>query len=82
MERRLTEITAELPTKLAREIRALEARESLLAKDVGEKLANFQEQNIRSRDTLKQRNQELYEQVQKLEVQAQEMDYKVKNVLT
>lgn len=43
MERRLTEITAELPTKLAREIRALEARESLLAKDVGSKLASFQE---------------------------------------
>jgi len=61
MDRRLNELSQELPSKLSRELRAQETREQQFAKDLNEKIGLFQEQYIRSRDSLRQKQQEMQE---------------------
>jgi len=61
MDRRLNELSQELPSKLSRELRAQETREHQFAKDLNEKIGLFQEQHIRSRDSLRQKQQEMQE---------------------
>ena len=46
-------------------------------KDIGAKFNNMQEVSIRTRDALKTRQNELTDQLQKLEVKHTEMEYRV-----
>lgn len=68
IERKFNEFHSDLPARLAREIRAFESREQQLSKDIADKLAQFQEQHIRSRDNLKQGHGQLSDQAQSFEL--------------
>ena len=68
---------SDLPQRLAREINSLETREQQLAKDIAEKLAQFQDQQIRSRDQLKQQQVVLAESTYRSETKLQELEYKL-----
>ena len=68
---------SDLPQRLACEINSLETREQQLAKDIAEKLAQFQDQQIRSRDQLKQQQAVLAESTYRSETKLQELEYKL-----
>ena len=52
-----------------------------MAKDIGMKLNTFQELSIRTRDSLKYRQTELNDGMQKLEVKNTEIEYKLASAM-
>ena len=73
----MTEVSEELPVKLQTFIANFEKREALHTQDMSQKLAMVQETSIRSRDQMRSKLVEVLEQVQRLEMQHRETDYKL-----
>lgn len=77
IDRKIMLMAEEMPAHVKREYKALEMKEEQLIKDVGAKFTSIQEASIRLRDQLKQRQNELADQLQKMEMKGSEMDYRV-----
>lgn len=66
MDRRLTQIIEEMPSKLQREIKNIEARDSNLWKDSQAKQATLIETVTKMRDLIKIKNSEVNERIQSM----------------
>lgn len=81
VDRRLNEVSEELPVRLQSYIANFEKREQLHMQDVNQKLAMTQEANIRLRDQVKGKMVEIIDSVQKVEMQARETEYRLASAL-
>ena len=81
VDRRLNEVAEEMPLRLQSYISSFEKREQLHMQDVNQKLAMTQESNIRLRDQVKGKLVEIIDQVQRVEMQAKETEYRLATAL-
>ena len=81
VDRRLNEINEELPLKLRSEIQNFEKTQQLQLHDVAQKITMIQEVSIRTRDQLKGKMVQMSEQIQRLELQNRETEYKLSSAL-
>lgn len=77
VDRRISEVSEELPLRLQTFISQFEKREQLQTQDINQKIAIVQETSIRAREQIRAKIIEVVESMQKIELREKELDYKL-----